>query len=68
MQSLFVDAVQIAHDLFASNRDPFCDRPHKTSVFVLNARGFDLDDPTLDRHSNGKIIQPLPGGWMPSMR
>ena len=63
MQSLFVDAVQIAHDLFASNRDPFGDRPYKTFVFVMNARGFDLDDPTLDRLSNGKIVQPPPGGY-----
>eukprot|EP00959_Pyramimonas_sp_CCMP1952_P250875 5243688-Pyramimonas_sp.AAC.1 len=36
--------------------DPFHDRAHASSVLVSNARGFDLDDPTVLRHPDGCII------------
>ena len=54
MQSLIVDAVKIAKALF---------KPYDISdAFVINSRGFDLDDPTIPRTSTGIIIRPPPGG------
>eukprot|EP00959_Pyramimonas_sp_CCMP1952_P306558 6415823-Pyramimonas_sp.AAC.1 len=49
MQSLFVDAVQIARDPFQVNRDPFYGRPYSSTVLVTNVRGFALYDPTIPR-------------------
>ena len=37
--------VTTAKRIMERNRDPFGDRPYRSFVFVLNARGFDLDDP-----------------------
>eukprot|EP00959_Pyramimonas_sp_CCMP1952_P409664 8585571-Pyramimonas_sp.AAC.1 len=38
-QSLFVDAVQIAHDLFQVSRDPFHGQPYSSTVLVTSVRG-----------------------------
>eukprot|EP00959_Pyramimonas_sp_CCMP1952_P141137 2953972-Pyramimonas_sp.AAC.1 len=39
MLSLFVDAVQIAHDMFLVNRDPFHDQLHLSSVMTQLSLG-----------------------------
>eukprot|EP00959_Pyramimonas_sp_CCMP1952_P463901 9485690-Pyramimonas_sp.AAC.1 len=44
MQSLFVDAVQVARDLFQVDRDPFHGRSYSSTVLVTNVSGYDLDD------------------------
>eukprot|EP00959_Pyramimonas_sp_CCMP1952_P427753 8958353-Pyramimonas_sp.AAC.1 len=62
MQSLFVDAVQIAHDLFLVNRDPFHGHPYSSSVLVADARGYDLHGPAVPRHPDGSIKRPPSGG------
>eukprot|EP00959_Pyramimonas_sp_CCMP1952_P331497 6941769-Pyramimonas_sp.AAC.1 len=62
MQSLFVEAVQIAHDLFRVTRDPFHGHPYSPTVLVANARGCDLDDPSLPRQLDGSIARPPSGG------
>eukprot|EP00959_Pyramimonas_sp_CCMP1952_P150620 3152235-Pyramimonas_sp.AAC.1 len=62
VQPLFVGAVQVAHDLFLVNRDPFHDHPQSSSVLVTNVRGFDLDDPAILRHPDGSIQRPPSGG------
>eukprot|EP00959_Pyramimonas_sp_CCMP1952_P082320 1720003-Pyramimonas_sp.AAC.1 len=62
MQSLFVVAVQIAHDLFQVHRDPFCGHPYSSTVLVTNVRGFDLDDPAIPRQPDGSIMRPFSGG------
>eukprot|EP00959_Pyramimonas_sp_CCMP1952_P415028 8695947-Pyramimonas_sp.AAC.1 len=61
MQSLFVDAVQTARDLFQVNRDPFYGHPYYCTVLVPNARGFDLDDPTIPRQPDGSTTRPPSG-------
>eukprot|EP00959_Pyramimonas_sp_CCMP1952_P355232 7440882-Pyramimonas_sp.AAC.1 len=61
MQSLFVEAVHIAHGMFLVHRDPFRDHPHSPSVLVANIQGFDLDGPTIRRHPDGSIMRPPPG-------
>eukprot|EP00959_Pyramimonas_sp_CCMP1952_P264611 5532636-Pyramimonas_sp.AAC.1 len=62
MQSLFVDAVQIAHDLFQVNRDPFHGHPYSPTVLVAGVRRYDLDDPSLPRQPDGSIVRPPPSG------
>eukprot|EP00959_Pyramimonas_sp_CCMP1952_P099739 2085547-Pyramimonas_sp.AAC.1 len=62
MQSFFVDAVQIARDLFRLNRDPFHGPPCSSTVRDSNVRGYDLDDPTIPRQPDGFIARPLSGG------
>eukprot|EP00959_Pyramimonas_sp_CCMP1952_P374109 7834796-Pyramimonas_sp.AAC.1 len=62
MQSLFVDAVQIARGLFQVNRGPFHGHPDSSTVPVTNARGSDLDDPTLPRQPDVSIARPPSGG------
>eukprot|EP00959_Pyramimonas_sp_CCMP1952_P214778 4494675-Pyramimonas_sp.AAC.1 len=49
VQSLFVGAVHIAHDLSQVNRDPSHGHPYSSTVSVTNVRGYDLDDPTIPR-------------------
>eukprot|EP00959_Pyramimonas_sp_CCMP1952_P127624 2669534-Pyramimonas_sp.AAC.1 len=61
MQSLFVDAVQIAHDLFQVNRDPYA-HPYSSTVLVTSVRGYDLDDPIFPRQPDGSIARPPSGG------
>eukprot|EP00959_Pyramimonas_sp_CCMP1952_P146634 3069260-Pyramimonas_sp.AAC.1 len=58
LQSLFVEAVQIAHDLFQETRDPFHGRPYSSTVLVTCVRGCDLDDPSLPRQPDGSIARP----------
>eukprot|EP00959_Pyramimonas_sp_CCMP1952_P309529 6477770-Pyramimonas_sp.AAC.1 len=62
MQSLFVEAVQIARDLFQATRDPFHGCPYSPTVLVTNARGCDLDGPSLPRQPDGSIARPPSGG------
>eukprot|EP00959_Pyramimonas_sp_CCMP1952_P415953 8714773-Pyramimonas_sp.AAC.1 len=62
MQSLFADAVQIAHDLFQVNRDPFHGHLYSSTVLVTNAIGHNLDDPTISRQPDGSITRPPLGG------
>eukprot|EP00959_Pyramimonas_sp_CCMP1952_P364169 7625990-Pyramimonas_sp.AAC.1 len=62
MQLLFVEAVQIAHDLFQVTRDPFHGNPHSSTALVTNAAGRDLDDPSLPRQLDGSITRPPSGG------
>eukprot|EP00959_Pyramimonas_sp_CCMP1952_P467308 9491366-Pyramimonas_sp.AAC.1 len=62
MQSRFVEAVQIAHELFQVSRDPFHGHPFYSTVLVTNARGSDLDDPTNPRQPDGSITRPPSGG------
>eukprot|EP00959_Pyramimonas_sp_CCMP1952_P310495 6498325-Pyramimonas_sp.AAC.2 len=62
MQSLFVDAVQIAHDLFQVNRDSFHGHPYSSTVLVTNVRGCELDDQTIPRQPDGSITRPPSGG------
>eukprot|EP00959_Pyramimonas_sp_CCMP1952_P396576 8308986-Pyramimonas_sp.AAC.1 len=61
-QSLFVEAVQIAHDLFQVARGPFHGRPYSPTVLVTNAGGCDLGDPSLSRQPDGSIARPPSGG------
>eukprot|EP00959_Pyramimonas_sp_CCMP1952_P146006 3057280-Pyramimonas_sp.AAC.1 len=61
MQSLFVDAVQIARDQFQVNRDPFHGYPYSSTVLVTDVREFDLDDPTIHRQPDGSITRPPSG-------
>eukprot|EP00959_Pyramimonas_sp_CCMP1952_P025370 532203-Pyramimonas_sp.AAC.1 len=61
MQSLFVEAVQIAHDLFQLTRDPFHGYPYSSTALVTSAWGFDLDDPNLPRQPDGSITRPPSG-------
>eukprot|EP00959_Pyramimonas_sp_CCMP1952_P235577 4923379-Pyramimonas_sp.AAC.1 len=63
MQSLFAEAVQIAHDPFQVNRDPFHGRSYPSTALVTNARGFDLGDPTIPRQPDGSITRPPSGGF-----
>eukprot|EP00959_Pyramimonas_sp_CCMP1952_P401209 8407020-Pyramimonas_sp.AAC.1 len=62
MQSLFVEGVQIARDLFQVTRDPFHGCPYSSTVLVTNARGCDLDGPSLPGQPSGSIARPLSGG------
>eukprot|EP00959_Pyramimonas_sp_CCMP1952_P119142 2490908-Pyramimonas_sp.AAC.1 len=62
MQSLFVDAVQTAHDLFQVNRGPFHGHPYSSTVPATNVRGFHSDDPTVHRQPGGSITRPPVGG------
>eukprot|EP00959_Pyramimonas_sp_CCMP1952_P406302 8515366-Pyramimonas_sp.AAC.1 len=62
MQSLFVESVQIAHDLFQTTRDPFHGYPHSSTVLATSARGCDLDDPSPPRHPDWSIARPPSGG------
>eukprot|EP00959_Pyramimonas_sp_CCMP1952_P430638 9019273-Pyramimonas_sp.AAC.1 len=62
MQSLVVDAVQIARDLFQVNRDPFHGHPFSSTVLVTNVMGYDLDGPTIPRQPGGSIARPHSGG------
>eukprot|EP00959_Pyramimonas_sp_CCMP1952_P054175 1133369-Pyramimonas_sp.AAC.1 len=62
MQSLFVEAVQIAHDLFQATCDPFHGYPYSSTALVTNARGCGLDDPGLPRQPHGSITRPPSGG------
>eukprot|EP00959_Pyramimonas_sp_CCMP1952_P280011 5854138-Pyramimonas_sp.AAC.1 len=62
MQSLFADAVQLEHDLFQENRDPFHGRPYFSTVLVTSVRGYDLDDPTIPRQPDGSITRTPSGG------
>ena len=58
MQSAIVKAVRIAKNL------PKHGNMQNTQAYVINSAGFDLDDPTLPRHSrNNEIIRPPPGGF-----
>eukprot|EP00959_Pyramimonas_sp_CCMP1952_P260540 5448001-Pyramimonas_sp.AAC.1 len=52
----FVEAVQIAHDMFAVNGDPLHNQPHTSSVIVPARAG-------LTGHPDGRIVQPPSGGW-----
>eukprot|EP00959_Pyramimonas_sp_CCMP1952_P161892 3384965-Pyramimonas_sp.AAC.1 len=58
MQPLFVEAVQIARDMFAVSRDPSHGHPHAQSVLVTNTRGPELYDPAILRHPDGRIMGP----------
>eukprot|EP00959_Pyramimonas_sp_CCMP1952_P300381 6282828-Pyramimonas_sp.AAC.1 len=62
MQSLFVEAVRIARDLFQATRDPFHGCPRSSTVLVTNARGCDLDGPSHPRQPDGSITRPPSGG------
>eukprot|EP00959_Pyramimonas_sp_CCMP1952_P320134 6699749-Pyramimonas_sp.AAC.1 len=62
MQSLLVEALQIAHNLFQTTRDPFQGHPYSSTAVATNARGYDLDDPSLPRRPDGSITRPPPGG------
>eukprot|EP00959_Pyramimonas_sp_CCMP1952_P132019 2760282-Pyramimonas_sp.AAC.1 len=62
MQSLFVEAVQIAHDLFQVTRDPFHGYPHPSTALATNVSGYDLDEPSLPRQPDGSIARPPSGG------
>eukprot|EP00959_Pyramimonas_sp_CCMP1952_P204394 4274537-Pyramimonas_sp.AAC.1 len=68
MQSPSVEAVQIAHEMFALSRGPFHDRPRASSVLVTNARGLNLGGPAISRQPGGRFVQPPSGGWMPCAR
>eukprot|EP00959_Pyramimonas_sp_CCMP1952_P341761 7159301-Pyramimonas_sp.AAC.1 len=61
MQSLVVDALQIAHDLFQVDRDPIHGRPYSSAVLVTSVRGYDLDGPTIPRQPDGSITRPPSG-------
>eukprot|EP00959_Pyramimonas_sp_CCMP1952_P406939 8528799-Pyramimonas_sp.AAC.2 len=63
MQSLFAEAVQLAHVVFRIYRDPFLVHYHSSSVLVTNMRGFDLDGPAIRRRPDGSIMGPPSGGW-----
>eukprot|EP00959_Pyramimonas_sp_CCMP1952_P435298 9115051-Pyramimonas_sp.AAC.1 len=63
MQSLFVDAVQIARDLFQVNRDPFHGHPCPPAVPVTDVRGCDFGDPTFPWQPDCSIARPLPA-WL----
>eukprot|EP00959_Pyramimonas_sp_CCMP1952_P234797 4905809-Pyramimonas_sp.AAC.1 len=61
VQSRFVDAVQIAHDIFQVNRDPFRGHPYSSTAPVTNVRGYALDDgnptaPSRDRPREGSGV------------
>eukprot|EP00959_Pyramimonas_sp_CCMP1952_P407887 8548092-Pyramimonas_sp.AAC.1 len=62
MQSLFVESVHIAHDLFQATRDLFHGDPYLSIVLASNARGCDSDDPSLPRRLDGSISRPPSGG------
>eukprot|EP00959_Pyramimonas_sp_CCMP1952_P329304 6894140-Pyramimonas_sp.AAC.1 len=62
MQFLFVNAVQIARDVFQVSRDFFQSHPCSSTVLVANVTGCDLDDPTLPRQPDGSIARPPSGG------
>eukprot|EP00959_Pyramimonas_sp_CCMP1952_P386831 8107075-Pyramimonas_sp.AAC.1 len=62
MQSLFVESVQIAHDLFQTTRAPLHDYPYSPTALATNARGCDLDDPSLPRQPDGSTARPPSGG------
>eukprot|EP00959_Pyramimonas_sp_CCMP1952_P055183 1153553-Pyramimonas_sp.AAC.1 len=62
MQSLFVEAVQIAHELFQVTRDSCHGRPYSSTELVTNVRGYDLGDPSLPRQPDGSIARPPSGG------
>eukprot|EP00959_Pyramimonas_sp_CCMP1952_P432459 9056086-Pyramimonas_sp.AAC.1 len=62
MQSLFVEAVQIAHNLFQTIRDPFHGHPYSSTALAANVGGCDLDDPSLPRQPDGSITRPPSGG------
>eukprot|EP00959_Pyramimonas_sp_CCMP1952_P077301 1615818-Pyramimonas_sp.AAC.1 len=62
MQSVFVEAAQIPHNMFPVNRDLCHDQPHSSSVLVTNIRGLDLDDPTTRWRPDGSIMGPPSGG------
>eukprot|EP00959_Pyramimonas_sp_CCMP1952_P411322 8619036-Pyramimonas_sp.AAC.1 len=55
MQSLFLEAVQIACDFLQVTRDPFHGYPYSSTALVTSARGCDLDDPSLPRQPDGSI-------------
>eukprot|EP00959_Pyramimonas_sp_CCMP1952_P048697 1017136-Pyramimonas_sp.AAC.1 len=65
MQSLFVDAFEIARELFQVNRDPFHGHSYSSTVLVANVRGMiwtiqlPLGSPTFrsrDRPRGGKDV------------
>eukprot|EP00959_Pyramimonas_sp_CCMP1952_P224143 4686566-Pyramimonas_sp.AAC.1 len=56
MQSLFVEAVQIARNLFHGH-------PCSSTVLATNVRGCDLDDPSLPRQPDCSIARPPSGGF-----
>eukprot|EP00959_Pyramimonas_sp_CCMP1952_P119143 2490909-Pyramimonas_sp.AAC.1 len=58
----FVDAVQIARDLFRVDRDPIHGHPDSSTVLVINVRGFDVNGPTIPRQPGGSITRPPSGG------
>eukprot|EP00959_Pyramimonas_sp_CCMP1952_P369524 7740131-Pyramimonas_sp.AAC.2 len=58
VQSLFVGAVQIAHDLFQVNRVPFHGHPYSPTALVASVRGYGLGDPSLPWQSDGSIARP----------
>eukprot|EP00959_Pyramimonas_sp_CCMP1952_P045792 956889-Pyramimonas_sp.AAC.1 len=62
MQSLLVEYVQIAHDLFRTTRDPFLCYPYSSTALAINAREYDLDDPSPPRQPDGSIARPPSGG------
>eukprot|EP00959_Pyramimonas_sp_CCMP1952_P219798 4595576-Pyramimonas_sp.AAC.1 len=62
VQSLSVEAVQIADDLFQTTRGPFHGHPYSSTVLATNVRGCDLDDPSLPRQQYGSIARPQSGG------
>eukprot|EP00959_Pyramimonas_sp_CCMP1952_P298229 6237959-Pyramimonas_sp.AAC.1 len=62
MQSLPVDAVQIARDLFQVNSDPLHGHPYSSTVLVTSVRGYELDDPNIPRQPDGSITRPPSGG------
>eukprot|EP00959_Pyramimonas_sp_CCMP1952_P325887 6821466-Pyramimonas_sp.AAC.1 len=62
VQDLFVDAVHFARDLFQVNRGPFHGHSYFSTVLAANARGYDLDDPTIPRQPDGSTTRPPSGG------
>eukprot|EP00959_Pyramimonas_sp_CCMP1952_P368155 7711940-Pyramimonas_sp.AAC.1 len=62
MQSLVVEAVQIARDLVQVTRDPFHGYPYSSTALAASVRGCDLDDPSLPRQPDGSIARPPSGG------
>ena len=67
MQNAIVSSVAIAAKLYKSDTWPRNNSGNGTYAYVTNCKGFDLDDPTLPRHSSGpnkgKIIRPVERGY-----
>eukprot|EP00959_Pyramimonas_sp_CCMP1952_P384814 8064875-Pyramimonas_sp.AAC.1 len=62
MQSLCIESVQIARDLFQTARDPFHGYPYSSTALATNVRVYDLGDPSLPRQVDGSITRPPSGG------